>query len=66
MNFVVGSMTPFVDSDKINFKEPSFQVMTIDDDKRRRYLPFDLKTYAFNMTHANLFDEPKWEMRYDV
>ena len=62
MNFIVGSVTPYTSSQKINFKEPSFQVMTIDPDT---LIPLTLKTYAFNISHSNLFNDPSWSLQYD-
>ena len=49
MSFIVGSMTSY------NGKPPSFNVVYLDPDTM---LPIDYEVYAFNLTHANQFDEP--------
>ena len=57
MNFIVGSGTSF------NGKNPSFNVIYVDPDTM---LPVDYESHAFDLEHANKYDEPKWAKYYDV
>ena len=56
MNFIVGSGTSY------NGKPPSFNVMYLDPDTM---LPVDYEGHAFDLDHANKYDEPKWGKFYD-
>lgn len=56
VNFIIGSATTFTG------KPPSFNVVYLDPET---LLPVDLETYAFDLVHANKFDEPKWDLMYD-
>jgi len=56
MNFIVGSGTTY------QGKPPSFNVMYLDPETM---LPVDYESYAFDLEHANKFDEPKWERKYN-
>lgn len=56
MNFIVGSVTTY------KGKPPSFNVMYVDPDTM---LPIDFETHIFDLDHANQYDEPKWELKYD-
>jgi hypothetical protein len=55
-NFIIGSATTY------QGKEPSFNVIHLDPDTM---LPVELQTYAFDLKHANEFDEPKWRLMYN-
>jgi hypothetical protein len=56
MNFIVGSATTY------QGKPPSFNVLHLDPETM---LPVDFETYAFDLDHANLYDEPKWERKFN-
>lgn len=43
-------------------KPPSFSVVEIDPDTM---LPTEFLTYAFDLDHANQFDEPIWKLKYN-
>jgi len=51
MNFIIGSATTF------SSKPQSFNVMHLDPETM---LPIDFFTYAFDLDHANKYDDPKW------
>lgn len=51
MNFIIGSATTF------QGKPPSFNILHIDP---VTMLPVDFETIAFDLDHANKFDEPRW------
>jgi hypothetical protein len=56
MNFVVGSGTTY------QGKPPSFNVMYLDPETM---LPVDYESYAFELEHANQFDEPRWSRKFN-
>lgn len=56
MNYIVGSATTY------QGKPPSFNVIYLD---KETMLPIDYETYAFDLDHANEFDEPIWNRVYD-
>lgn len=56
MNFIVGSVTPY------SSKEPNFNVIYLDPETM---LPLDYENYVFELDHANEYDEPIWNMRFN-
>ncbi len=56
MSFIVPSGTTF------RGKPPGFNVVELDPDTM---IPLNLETWAFDLNHANEFDEPRWEKLYD-
>eukprot|EP00356_Strombidium_inclinatum_P002021 CAMPEP_0170479920 /NCGR_PEP_ID=MMETSP0208-20121228/958_1 /TAXON_ID=197538 /ORGANISM="Strombidium inclinatum, Strain S3" /LENGTH=501 /DNA_ID=CAMNT_0010752381 /DNA_START=547 /DNA_END=2052 /DNA_ORIENTATION=- len=56
MSFIVPSGTTF------RGKPPGFNVLYLDPDTM---IPLDLETWAFDLDHANQYDEPRWEKLYD-
>jgi len=56
MNFIVGSVTTY------QGKPPSFNVVYLD---AETMLPIDYETHVFDLEHANKFDEPKWDLKYN-
>ena len=56
INFIIGSATTFTG------KPPSFNVVNLDPVSM---LPISFETYAFDLDHANKFDEPKWDLMYN-
>lgn len=56
VNFLAGSGTSEIG------KEPSFNVILLDPDTM---LPVEYQTYAFDLKHANTYDEPIWRLRYN-
>jgi hypothetical protein len=56
ISFIVGSGTTY------KGKPPSFNFMTID---AETMLPINYETHAFDLDHANQFDEPKWDLKYN-
>jgi hypothetical protein len=62
MNYIVGSVTPYIrpDGDEYIGKEPSFDVMYVDPDT---LLPIDLEVWSFGLEKANEFDIPEWNLK---
>lgn len=56
MNFIVGSATTY------KGKPPSFNVMYVDPETK---LPIDFETHTFDLDHANRYDQPKWDLKYN-
>ena len=56
MNFIVGSVTPY------SSKEPNFNFIYLDPETM---LPLDYENYVFELDHANEYDEPIWNMRFN-
>ena len=56
MNYIAGSATTY------QGKPQSFNVMHLDP---VTMLPVDFETYAFDLEHANKYDEPKWDLKYN-
>lgn len=56
MSYIIGSGTTFLG------KPPSFAVFSIDPVTA---LPTNMETIAFNLTHANTYDEPIWTKMWD-
>ena len=56
MNFIVGSVTTY------SWKEPNFNVIYLDPETM---LPLDYENYVFDLDHANQFDEPIWNLKFD-
>lgn len=56
MNFIVGSMTTFLD------KDPSFNMVSMNKDTA---LPVDFYTYHASIPDANANDKPEWKIIYD-
>ena len=56
MNFIFGSVTPY------SSKEPNFNVIYLDPETM---LPLDYENYVFELDHANEYDEPIWNMRFN-
>lgn len=56
MNFIAGSATTY------QGKPQSFNVMHLDP---VTMLPVEFETYAFDLDHANKYDEPKWDLKYN-
>ena len=50
-------MTPYT------HRNPSFTVIDFD---AELMIPVDIKVYYFNLTQANVLNQPKWELLYDV
>ena len=58
MNFVIGSMSPYMGQlEKADGKNPSFSVAYIDPDTS---LPVDIETYSFDLKLANSSKGPNW------
>lgn len=55
-NFIIGSATTY------QGKEPSFNVIHLDPETM---LPVELQTFAFDLKHANAYDEPIWRLKYN-
>lgn len=55
-NFIIGSATTY------RGKPPNFNVAYLDPDTM---LPVQFETYAFDLDHANKYDEPKWDLYID-
>ena len=55
-NFIVGSATTFKGI------APSFSVIKLDPETM---VPLDYETHVFDLDHANKFDEPIWNLKYD-
>lgn len=56
VNFIIGSGTTYTG------KPPSFNVVYLDPETM---LPVIFETYAFDLDHANQYDEPKWFLKYN-
>ena len=56
LNFIVGSGTTFMG------KPPSFSVLYIDP---VTMLPINFETYAFDLFHANQYDDPRWKLMWN-
>lgn len=56
MNFIIGSATTF------QGKPQSFNMLYADPDTM---LPVFFETWAFDLDHANKFDEPVWRLKYN-
>ena len=56
MNFIVGSATTYT------AKPQSFNVIHLDP---VTMLPVDFFTYAFDLDHANKYDEPRWNLEFN-
>lgn len=56
VNYIAGSATTEIG------KEPSFNVMLVDPDTM---LPVEFQSYAFDLKHANSYDEPIWRLKYN-
>jgi len=56
MNFIVGSVTTY------KGKPPSFNVVYLD---AETMLPIDYETHTFDLEHANKYDEPKWDLKFN-
>ena len=56
MNFIVGSATTYMG------KPQSFNVIYLDPETM---LPIDFESIAFDLDHANAYDEPIWYKKYD-
>jgi len=54
VNFIIGSGTTF------QGKPPSFNILYIDP---VTMLPVQFETHAFDLDHANKYDEPKWDLK---
>ena len=55
-NFIIGSGTTYTG------KPPSFNIVYLDPET---LLPIQFETVAFDLDHANQFDEPKWDVVID-
>jgi len=60
MNYIIGSTTPWSSH---QVKKPTFVVMEMDPDTM---IPVNMVTYSFDIKHANEFNEPKWDLDYDL
>lgn len=56
INFIIGSVTTFTG------KPPNFNVLYLDPDTM---LPVEFQTIAFDLEHANLYDQPIWYPIYN-
>lgn len=56
MNYIIGSATTYLG------KPPSFNVIELDP---VTMLPVYFETYAFDLVHANKYDDPKWDLKYN-
>lgn len=55
-NFILGSGTTYTG------KPPSFNIAYLDPET---LIPVQFETIAFDLDHANKFDEPKWDLKID-
>jgi len=55
-NFIIGSVTNY------KGKQSNFNVIYLDTETM---LPLDYEIYVFNLDHANKFDEPLWQLKYN-
>lgn len=55
-NLIAGSVTTY------QGKPPSFDIVYVDPESM---LPIDVETHTFDLVHANKYDEPKWDVKYD-
>jgi hypothetical protein len=56
VNIIAGSLTTFTEMN------PSFVVIEVDEET---LLPLNVETYYFNITHANLYNDPQWLLLHD-
>lgn len=57
VNLIAGSLTSYQNMN------PSFLVIEVDEETM---LPINTQTYYFNITHANLYNEPLWLPLHDL